>query len=69
MNIRSVFLALTVAPAFSLTHIEFYSSFSTKGVPPSECIQAAAVILPLLNAYHAPSGWTWIIACDEDAWL
>jgi hypothetical protein len=65
MNIRSVFLA----PAFSLTHIEFYSSFSTKGVPPSECIQAAAVILPLLNAYHAPSGWTWIIACDEDAWL
>jgi hypothetical protein len=32
------------------------------------CKQEAAALLPLLTRYHAPAGWTWIIACDEMSW-
>jgi hypothetical protein len=65
-----VVLALTTATlaAHAQTHIQFYSTFSTNGVPAAECTQASVIVKPLIAQFHGPADWTWIIACDEAAW-
>jgi hypothetical protein len=50
------------------THIKFYSTFSNVNQTPADCTAEAVVIAPLIAKYHGPAGWTWIIACDEEAW-
>lgn len=59
-----------VAPnAWGQTKIALYSSNSKPGMPPaSDCVQAEAVLIPLLVKFNAPRDWTWIVVCDEAAW-
>ena len=59
-------LVLTSIPAHA--RIQLYSSFATTGPAPTECIQASAIVTPLIAQFHGPADWTWIIACDEAAW-
>jgi hypothetical protein len=36
--------------------------------PPQPCVDAHAIIRPLVSKYPHPDTWTWIIACDERSW-
>lgn len=38
------------------------------GQTPESCQQILAVLLPYIQAYPHPIGWTWFVACDEAVW-
>lgn len=62
-------LALALATiAFSIISVHAQNtmrSFSSTG---GRCDTEVAVIDNLVANYPHPNSWTWIVACDEDAW-
>lgn len=51
------------------TNIHFVATGVKAGDPISKiCQEVLAVLLPSIQAYPHPDGWTWYVACDEAAW-
>ncbi len=51
------------------TSIKFIATGAkADGLTPKSCQEVLAVLLPTIQAYPHPNGWTWFVACDEDAW-
>jgi len=49
--------------------ISYFSSFAKPGqAVPQQCIDAKTILADALSAYPHPDKWTYIIACDENAW-
>jgi hypothetical protein len=59
-----------VTPGSSHMSIGFIATGLKKGGPPPKvCQDILAIMLPLIQAYPHPNGWTWFVACDEQAWV
>jgi hypothetical protein len=58
----------TALAANAQTRIQFYSTFAKGSAVTADCNAEAVIVGPLIAKYHGPAGWTWIIACDEEAW-
>ena len=59
-------MVLTSLPAAA--KVQLYATLTVHGVPPQDCTLASAIVTPLIDEFHGPSDWTWIIVCDEAAW-
>jgi hypothetical protein len=61
-------VVLTVASSTANAATQFYSTYSKNNVPAIECVQASAIVTPLIAKFKGPTDWTFIIVCDEAAW-
>ena len=59
-------LGLTTVPAAA--KVQLYATLAVRGVQPQECREVSTIVTPLIDEFHGPADWTWILVCDEAAW-